>query len=740
MTQKRTRQTKSQTKKKTSSTRKNQSQVKEYSQVIGVILLVLSGFALTNSGFIGSVVLGIAGGLFGTYRYFVIFYLMIFGIFLLIDRTYILFKTKYGLFINLLFFNFYLEIMQNVFLKNSEINYIEQLNDTFASTTVKGLGVIGYAIGDLIYFLVGHLGLQIMIVVLWIVTALILFDYKELFASIHLFTKEQYGVLKNKRQVRKEEATVERRLDRKINQSAKPKETFVEPPKFVKETVKLEPDFEIKTTVKEENVSHEPIVTRIDNIDYQIPSIELLTEYENGNGEQIKELQIIAQEKAEALLATLASFKLNVKISNIHIGPNVTKYELQPELGVKVSRFSSLSNDIALALAAKAVRIEAPIPGKSAIGIEIPNDKPMMVGLREVLSSSNNEMDKKLQVGLGKDISGESIFIEIDKTPHLLVAGSTGSGKSVCINGIIISLLTKTSPQDVKMIMIDPKKVELTPFNGIPHLLTPVVTDPKKAAAILKKMVVEMEYRYELFAETNTRNIAGYNKKVEAEPTTFKKLPYIVIIIDELADLMMVASHDVEEAIARLAQMARAAGIHLIIATQRPSTDVITGLIKANIPSRIAFAVSSSIDSRTILDSSGAEKLLGKGDMLLTLQGSNAFTRIQGAFIDDGEVMDVVNEIINQFPAGEIEKAYAPELEAVSSGPEIDDEIDDLYEDVKRDVIQMQKASASHIQRRYKVGFNRAMRILDQLEANGVIAPSEGTKPRKVLMEENYED
>ncbi len=475
---------------------------------------------------------------------------------------------------------------------------------------------------------------------------------------------------------------------------------------------------------------------------YQIPSINLLKGY-GDNSAQLAKLKSTAKEKSILLKQTLHSFGLNVEILNIHIGPNVTKYELQPEMGVKVSKFNSLSNDIAMALAASGVRIEAPIPGKAAVGIEIANDDTMMVSLKEVLLSNNNDYDKKLQIGLGKDISGQAIFSDITKTPHLLVAGATGSGKSVCINSIIVSILTKASPDEVKLLMVDPKKVELTPYNGIPHLLAPVVTEPKKAVSNLKQMVAEMEWRYEMFAETNTRNIDGYNTKVSNDPDThYSTLPYIVIIIDELADLMMVASNEVETSIARLAQMARAAGIHLIIATQRPSTDVITGLIKANIPSRIAFAVSSSIDSRTILDSSGAEKLLGRGDMLLSAQGSNNLHRIQGAFLSDEEVENIVSEIANQFTEEELLQLQDKNLSEAEFVNQINaQELDELYDEVREDVIRTQRASTSQIQRRYKVGYNRAANIMDQLEANGVISENEGTKPRRVLItEEEYED
>lgn len=464
---------------------------------------------------------------------------------------------------------------------------------------------------------------------------------------------------------------------------------------------------------------------------YSIPPIDLLKTFDvkNSNvGAQNK----FAKDKGDVLISTLASFKIKATIDKINIGPNIIKYELLPEVGTKVAKFSSLSNDIALALAASSVRIEAPIPGKSAIGIEIPNQKPKIIGLKEVLGSKFNDPKNLLQVGLGIDITGKPVFCDIKTTPHMLVAGSTGSGKSVCINSIIVSILAKAKPEEVKLVLVDPKKVELTPFNGIPHLLTPVVTDPKKAAYVLSKMVEEMEHRYELFAETSTRNILGYNEKVK------DKLPYIVIIIDELADLMMVASKEVESSIARIAQMARAAGIHLIVATQRPSTDVITGLIKANIPTRVSFAVSSSIDSRTILDSIGAEKLLGKGDMLIMEQSSPNLVRLQGAYLSDDEVYSVVDYINSQGNEVEFVDFDMEEVNVENFGAGSD--LDPLYESVKRDVINMQKASTSHIQRHYKVGYNRATTIMEQLESRGIVSPTEGTKPRRVLVREEDAD
>ncbi len=468
--------------------------------------------------------------------------------------------------------------------------------------------------------------------------------------------------------------------------------------------------------------------------DYIVPPIELLSDGMKDMA-ALKRLEAHATENAKILEMTLDSFNLKAKIINVSIGPNITKYELQPEIGTKVNKFSNLSNDLAMALAATSIRIEAPIPGKAAVGIEIPNKEILSVSLKEVLLSENNDMDKKLQVALGKDITGESIFMEINKTPHMLVAGATGSGKSVSINSFILSILLKATPEEVKMIMIDPKKVELAPYNGIPHLLTPVVTEPKRAAVILKKMVLEMESRYELFSKTNTRNIEGFNAKLKKNnPDHFKELPYVVIIIDELADLMMVASNEVETSIARLAQMARAAGIHLVIATQRPSTDVITGLIKSNIPTRLSFSVSSSIDSRTILDQSGAEKLLGKGDMLLSANGSNNLNRIQGTFVSDEEIIEIVEFITEQeYGKAEIEAEQA-EFEATIAKADEDGDRDELFEEAVEIILAANSASTSLLQRRLRIGFNRASSIMEQMEEAGIVSANEGTKPRRILI------
>lgn len=447
------------------------------------------------------------------------------------------------------------------------------------------------------------------------------------------------------------------------------------------------------------------------------------------------------QANAQKLERTFLSFGVKAKVTEVHLGPAVTKYEVLPDTGVKVSRIVSLADDIALALAASGIRIEAPIPGKSAIGIEVPNSSVAVVSLREVIEAKeNNRPDSKLMISLGRDVTGQAMLAELNKMPHVLIAGSTGSGKSVCINGIIVSILMRAKPHEVKMMMIDPKMVELNVYNGVPHLLAPVVTDPRKASQALKKVVSEMERRYELFSHTGTRNIEGYNEHIEVwngeNDEKHPRMPYIVVIVDELADLMMVASSDVEDSITRLAQMARAAGIHLIIATQRPSVDVITGIIKANIPSRIAFAVSSSIDSRTILDGGGAEKLLGRGDMLFLPAGVAKPVRIQGAFVTDAEVEAVVDFVIEQQKAQYQEEMIPTEIEEVAPH----EETDDYYDEAVQLVTDMQTASVSLLQRRFRVGYSRAARIVDQMEMRGVVGPPEGSKPRQVLISKDESD
>ena len=480
---------------------------------------------------------------------------------------------------------------------------------------------------------------------------------------------------------------------------------------------------------------------------YIFPPLSKLVKGKGKGGDSAKELK----ETALRLQQTLQTFGVRVTITDISQGPSVTRFELQPEQGVKVSKIVGLSDDIKLNLAATDIRIEAPIPGKAAVGIEVPNKENMMVALRDLLESKEFQgFPSKLAFAVGKDIGGKVVVADIAKMPHMLIAGSTGSGKSVCINTLIMSILYKARPDEVKLIMVDPKVVELSVYNGIPHLLIPVVTDPKKASSALQWSVAEMNDRYQKFADFNVRDLKGYNKKVESmqangEAGDLKVLPQIVIIVDELADLMMVCPGEVEESICRLAQLARAAGLHLIIATQRPSVDVITGLIKANMPSRVAFSVSSGTDSRTILDMNGAEKLLGKGDMLFYPQGYSKPARVQGAFVSDKEVSDVVeflkNQMLGNYDTDVQEKISTfGNAGAGASGAGEGSERDSYFVEAAKFIIEKDKASIGMLQRMFKIGFNRAARIMDQLCEAGVVGEEEGTKPRKVLMsEEQFE-
>ncbi|CZD16204.1 DNA translocase%2C cell division protein [Streptococcus pneumoniae] len=512
-----------------------------------------------------------------------------------------------------------------------------------------------------------------------------------------------------------------------------PEEKWVEPEIIL-------PQAELKFPEQEDDSDDEDVQVDFsakEALEYKLPSLQLFAP--DKPKDQSKEKKIV-RENIKILEATFASFGIKVTVEWAEIGPSVTKYEVKPAVGVRVNRISNLSDDLALALAAKDVRIEAPIPGKSLIGIEVPNSDIATVSFRELWEQSQTKAENFLEIPLGKAVNGTARAFDLSKMPHLLVAGSTGSGKSVAVNGIIASILMKARPDQVKFMMVDPKMVELSVYNDIPHLLIPVVTNPRKASKALQKVVDEMENRYELFAKVGVRNIAGFNAKVEEfnSQSEYKQipLPFIVVIVDELADLMMVASKEVEDAIIRLGQKARAAGIHMILATQRPSVDVISGLIKANVPSRVAFAVSSGTDSRTILDENGAEKLLGRGDMLFKPIDENHPVRLQGSFISDDDVERIVNFIKAQADA-DYDESFDPGEVSENEGEFSDGDAggDPLFEEAKSLVIETQKASASMIQRRLSVGFNRATRLMEELEIAGVIGPAEGTKPRKVLQQ-----
>lgn len=638
----------------------------------------------------------------------------------------------------------------------------------FRTTSFAGAGLIGVALYIPTAFLFSNIGTYFIGSILILVGSLLVspwsvYDIAEFFSRGFAKWWEGHERRKEERFVKQEEkarqkAEKEARLEQEETEKALldlppvdmetgeilteeavqnlppiPEEKWVEPEIIL-------PQAELKFPEQEDDSDDQDVQVDFsakEALEYKLPSLQLFAP--DKPKDQSKEKKIV-RENIKILEATFASFGIKVTVERAEIGPSVTKYEVKPAVGVRVNRISNLSDDLALALAAKDVRIEAPIPGKSLIGIEVPNSDITTVSFRELWEQSQTKAENFLEIPLGKAVNGTARAFDLSKMPHLLVAGSTGSGKSVAVNGIIASILMKARPDQVKFMMVDPKMVELSVYNDIPHLLIPVVTNPRKASKALQKVVDEMENRYELFAKVGVRNIAGFNAKVEEfnAQSEYKQvpLPLIVVIVDELADLMMVASKEVEDAIIRLGQKARAAGIHMILATQRPSVDVISGLIKANVPSRVAFAVSSGTDSRTILDENGAEKLLGRGDMLFKPIDENHPVRLQGSFISDDDVERIVNFIKAQADA-DYDDSFEPGEVSENDGEFSDGESggDPLFEEAKALVIETQKASASMIQRRLSVGFNRATRLMEELEMAGVIGPAEGTKPRKVLQQ-----
>ncbi|HDU1150761.1 TPA: DNA translocase FtsK, partial [Listeria monocytogenes] len=698
---------------KKSSTRSKKKQSASFRlEITGVILIAIGVIGLLQLGFVGRGFFALAEMFVGLLSYVLLAGSVILGGYMVIRRKmpHLFSKRLVGIYLIVLGFLTYIHmyfIIHNLGANASVVSSTWKLvlENLFRPNQVGfvGGGMIGAAITSITYFLLDRLGTNLIAVLLIIYGFSLVsgISIRQFFSKIaefvrYLFTKgkvatEKGKEVKAKRDKKKAEKIVDVEPDEVID-VIEPLQEEKTPPIISNFSSKVEQEkapVEEKISQKEQDLEMFQQES-FENEIYQLPPVDILAPAKVTD--QSKEYDQI-KVNAKKLEDTFESFGVKAKITQVHLGPAVTKYEVQPSVGVKVSKIVSLSDDIALALAAKDIRIEAPIPGKSAIGIEVANQNVAMVSLREVLENNpKNNPDEKLQIALGRDISGEAMMANLDKMPHLLVAGATGSGKSVCINGIITSILLRAKPHEVKMMMIDPKMVELNVYNGIPHLLAPVVTNPKKAAQALQKVVAEMERRYDLFSHTGTRNMQGYNDYVkkhnELNEEKQPELPFIVVIVDELADLMMVASNDVEDAITRLAQMARAAGIHLIIATQRPSVDVITGVIKANIPSRIAFAVSSSIDSRTILDMGGAEKLLGRGDMLLLPVGSSKPTRIQGAFLSDAEVEDVVNYVISQQKAQYSEEMIPDDI------PEVEGEVtDELYHEAVELVVEMQTAS-----------------------------------------------
>ena len=710
--------------------------------VISILIVILS---VLQMGIIGRFFDSFFKYLFGSFSY--IFYLIIIAIpiYYILDK-----KLKSPILVASVFILIDF-LFQLVLIGNKDTNYISFSDIYNNKVSLYGGGIISYYPVKLLIYLLSYYG-SLLIVISAIITIIVLYlniNYRSFVLKIKYYVSNAF---ERDTYVEEKESNIEP-FEFEINNTEdlnnensneqryndiKDKELVVDIREFPEEenTDEIVASRPTKRRIIEE-VKEEP-TQEIDKIEvneesydnYVLPPITLLN---NPTKKQTVTKGDIV-EKSKILQSTFNNFGIEVKIVKAIVGPSITQFQILPTPGTKVSKIVNLSNDIALNLAAKDVRIEAPIPGKSLIGIEIPNTVNELVTMKEVFV--NDKDNSPLSVALGKDVSGEAMFTRIDKTPHLLIAGSTGSGKSVCVNTIITSILLKNKPDKVKLIMIDPKMVELSIYDGIPHLLTSVVTDPLKAADVLHKVVLEMESRYREFARTRVRNIEGYNKIAEKDPD-YKELPYIVVIIDELADLMMVSSKEVEESIARIAQKARAAGIHMIIATQRPSVDVITGVIKTNIPSRIAFAVSSSVDSRTILDKSGAETLLGKGDMLYLSADSSKPVRIQGAFLSDDEVEKVVDFVKSQSEA-QYDPNMTPSEVSSQSGGSSADEADPLYKEVLLFIAKTQKASASLLQRRFKIGYNRAARIIDMLEEDGYIGPVDGSKPRKVFLEKEF--
>ena len=727
---------------------------------VGFILLAILGIGIGSPlGMVGKLVKAFSVFLFGTWNIVFMIALFVLGSYMIIKREKPSLLTSHlvGIYIILIGILVYSHL-NYVLLNGGDVVYtlkattndlINNFNSIMSSGKFNpsGGGILGCLFSMLFNKLFDNSGTKIVSIVL-IVTGVCLFTGVSIFDLIRKSYQKGKSMLPkhNKDSSYKETASVKQVIINNGDDDEEPHDKKVVISSIDELTHNIEKS-------NNEVVSKTDVSINTTNKNYKLPPISLLNPPVKSKGNKN---QAVIEKNIMILEKVLKDFGIIGKVVEVNSGPSVTQYELEVQSGTKLSKILSINREISLALAKRDVRIQAPIPGKSTVGIEMANEETKPVSLREILDAvPQNKTNSKLLVALGKNIMGKSVFAEIDKTPHLLVAGATGSGKSVCINCIIASILMRTKPDEVKLMMVDPKKVELSMYNGIPHLMMPVVTDPKKASIALQKVVAEMESRYDLFSEKNVKNISTYNEWVEKEnahlpdDAKIKKMHYIVVIVDELADLMLVASKEVEDSIMRITQMASAAGIHLIVATQRPSTDVITGVVKANIPSRISFAVSSNIDSRTILDQSGAEKLLGRGDMLFLPMGENAPERVQGAYVSDEELQKIVDYTVSQQKAMYDERFMNLTTAAESQGnaggevKTVEEEYDDpLYNDIVEFVITQGKASASLLQRRFKLGYNRAARIVDLLEERGIIGPQNGSKPREVLvkLEESEEE
>lgn len=720
--------------------------------IVGILLItfgflmLISIFSSSYSGLIGQYVKKLLIAMFGLGAYIFPFFIIFVGFCYIVKKGKLTFNKKfYGILIFVLNTLLFIQMMNiNVFYIDNHV--YQGMERIYNSNTFVHGGIFCYLLSIPMYKLFGTIGSYIIFIAVYIISFILIAQIE--LSDILLSMNSKFKLKKKKKEVEIEEKNIEPENEYALdgqekNSYLKNLNSKIKIIDFMKSSKTEEADsvptnnHNINDSKKEvtEELEKE-IILNSSNIDgekeYRYPTVDLLVQNNQSklNKEDKKELI----NNANKLEETLVSFGVEAKVVQVTKGPSVTRFELQPSAGVKVSKIVNLADDIALNLAASGVRIEAPIPGKAVVGIEVPNRDLTAVHLREVIESPEfSTSTKNLTFCLGKDIGGNCVVSDLTKMPHMLIAGATGSGKSVCINTLIISILYKYSPEDVKLLMIDPKVVELNVYNGIPHLLIPVVTDPKKAAGALNWAVNEMTRRYKLFADNGVRNIEGYNELV-TKGKLQSKLPLVVIIVDELADLMMVCPNDVEDYIGRLAQMARAAGMHLVIATQRPSVDVITGVIKANIPSRISFAVSSQIDSRTILDTAGAEKLLGKGDMLFYPVGESKPLRIQGAFISEDEVEKVVSFIKNQKNEVEYKTEILDHLDKeVSKNSESEE--DELLNESIKIVVESGQASTSLLQRRLRIGYNRAARIIEQLEEKGFISAKDGSKPRQILVD-----
>lgn len=759
--------------KKRTATRRRHTKKKSHNMIdnlVGIIISFLMLIGLFRLGIIGQLISGLFAIFVGETNPLAMGIVLIYGLSFTFFAEWPKFKTRWligggvaycGLlmWLQVLLFN-KLNIHSNL-LSVSWNNILQSITNADSTINLGG-GMIGALLYSGSNYLIGHQGVAILSWIIMLVGVIIFFaipwqtiltNIGSALKGLPSFIGKAKSRMENEfNQLKKERQPATKAVKKKSKDT--PAQPVAKPTPIPK--IPEQPKKEPKITVasmpekaeKQKNVVEEKAAEKRNDIelatgaeedeDYQLPPVTLLTEIPSTD--QQDDLKAI-KSNTKKLQDTLSSFGVDATVENVNLGPSVTKYELRPAVGVKVSKITHLADDLALALAAKDIRIEAPIPGKSLIGIEVPNQQIATVGFRDMIESMPKD-DKPMNVPLGRAITGDVMMADLTKMPHLLIAGATGSGKSVAINDIITSILLKAKPHQVKFLMIDPKKVELSVYNGIPHLLSPVVSEPKKAARALAKVVAEMERRYELFAKFGIRNINGYNELARQNSENGEEkqpdLPLILVIVDELADLMMTVSHDVEDSIVRIAQMGRAAGIHMILATQRPSVDVITGLIKANVPSRIAFAVSSGIDSRTIIDTNGAEKLLGRGDMLFEPIDQNKPVRIQGAFISDQDVEAVV-DFIKQESSAEYDQNMVVTDSEVEEEKQ-NEEQDSLFNEALNFVVDQQKASTSLIQRRFRIGYNRAARIIDDMEQRGYIGPANGSKPREVYKQKDEDN